>query len=270
MTLQPAPNIKEKVRERYAAIAVGSSSCCCDDAAPSAPAPSAVADIQLVDYTPLHSDVVAGSDLGLGCGTPTQFAALQPGETVLDLGSGAGIDVFLAAQAVGPTGLVLGVDMTPEMLARAQANAVKAGFRNVEFRQGEIENLPVDSDSIDVILSNCVINLAPDKAPVFAEMYRVLKPGGRFVISDMVTFGHMPPAIRADMALWTGCIAGALDREVYLDLLAASGFQQVGVVTEQRYDPSSLPKTYQQAELAQWQAARGAFGMASVTVAGRK
>ncbi len=178
--------------------------------------------------------------------------------------------LFLAARAVGPTGFVLGVDMTPEMLARARANAAKVGFANVEFRQGEIENLPVAANSIDVILSNCVINLAPDKAPVFAEMYRVLKPGGRFAISDMVTFGEVPEMIRTDMALWSGCIAGALDREIYLDMLAASGFRQIEVIKEQRYDASWLPKAHQQQDLARLQVERGDFGMASVTVTGWK
>lgn len=271
MTLSPPSTIKEQVRERYAAIAVGGG--CCGDAPASrssccSDAPDA--GMQFVDYTSLQADVVAESDLGLGCGTPTQAAALQPGERVLDLGSGAGIDVFLAARAVGPTGFVLGVDMTPEMLARARANAAKVGFANVEFRQGEIENLPVAANSIDVILSNCVINLAPDKAPVFAEMYRVLKPGGRFAISDMVTFGEVPEMIRTDMALWSGCIAGALDREIYLDMLAASGFRQIEVIKEQRYDASWLPKAHQQQDLARLQVERGDFGMASVTVTGWK
>jgi arsenite methyltransferase len=148
---------------------------------------------------------------------------------VLDLGSGAGVDVFLAAQAAGETGWVIGVDMTPEMIARARQNAAQGGYTNVEFRQGEIEHLPVQDDSVDVILSNCVINLSPDKRQVFAEMYRVLKPGGRFSIADVVTTGNVPAALRADLEAWSCCIGGAMDLTEYLSWLREAGFVGVQV-----------------------------------------
>jgi ubiquinone/menaquinone biosynthesis C-methylase UbiE len=202
----------------------------------------------------LQGDVVPGSDLGLGCGTPTAHADLHPGETVLDLGSGAGVDVFLAAKDVGPAGRVIGVDMTPEMIERARANALAAGLANVEFRLGDIEALPVEEGAVDAVLSNCVINLAPDKRRVFAEIRRVLRPGGRFVVSDMVTYGDVPAAIRQDLELWAGCVAGAMDREAYLALVRETGFERVRVKAESTY-PS--PE-------------REAYGLQSVTVEGWK
>jgi arsenite methyltransferase len=218
-----AEKIKSEVKTHYAAIAQqGECGCgCCSSAASDA--------VELVDYGLLSADVVPGADLGLGCGLPTQFASLQPGETVLDLGSGAGIDVFIAAKAVGQQGRVIGVDMTPEMIARAQANAARSGFHNVEFRLGEIEALPVDSGSVDVVLSNCVLNLVPDKSRAFAEIHRVLKPGGRISISDVVTFGAVPESLRQDMELWAGCISGAMDRDEYLALIERSGFSDLKV-----------------------------------------
>lgn len=224
-----AQKIKAEVRKRYAGHARGGgccSNCGCDHASVATP---------LVDYGELKDDVVAGSDLGLGCGTPTRYAALRPGETVLDLGSGAGVDAFIAAKAVGPEGHVIGVDMTPEMLARARANAQRSGFANVEFRLGEIEHLPVESASIDVVLSNCVINLVPDKGAAFAEIHRVLRHGGRFCISDVVSFGAVPDEVRRDVELWAGCIAGAVDRDAYLELIRRSGFAAVNVVQQEQY-----------------------------------
>jgi len=170
--------------------------------------------------------------ISLGCGNPTAIANLKPGETVLDLGSGGGIDCFLAAQQVGPTGRVIGVDMTDSMLALANQNKAKMGLTNVEFRKGEIENLPVDSGSVDVIISNCVINLSPDKDAVFAEAWRVLKPGGRLTVSDMVTEGEFPEQLRRNIQAWAGCITGALDQGVYLQKLAQAGF--VGIEVESR------------------------------------
>jgi len=180
---------------------------------------------------------VASADLGLGCGMPTQFARINPGDTVLDLGSGAGVDVLRAARLVGESGKVIGVDMTPEMIARAQANAANGGFTNVEFRQGEIEALPVEDSSIDVVLSNCVINLVPDKRQAFREIYRVLRPGGRLSISDMVTYGTMPDEIRQDLTLWAGCIAGAIDRDEYLQIIRDSGFDEINIHQEIQSNP---------------------------------
>lgn len=253
--------IKQQVRERYGAIARTGSGCCGPTEAADAccGAPDALADIVFADYTELREQVLPEADLGLGCGTPTVVAALQPGETVLDLGSGAGIDVFLAAQAVGPQGRAIGVDMTPDMIARARAHAAKAGYTNVEFHLGEIEALPLADASVDVVISNCVINLVPDKARVFAEIYRVLRPGGRFAIADMVTYGPVPAALRRDLALWAGCIAGAMDREAYLDLIRAAGFADVRLATEAVYDTSAVTGL-----------AKADFGLASVTIVGRK
>ncbi len=228
--------VKQEVRRRYAQAARGggcgcgcgsnSGSDCCS---PEGPEP-------LVDYGDLAEALVEGSDLGLGCGMPTRFADLQPGEVVLDLGSGAGIDVFLAAKVVGPAGQVIGVDMTPAMIARARANADRAGIKNVDFRLGEIERLPVTDGYVDVILSNCVINLSQDKPRVFAEMRRVLKPGGRFSVSDIVSVGDVPAEVRQDAGLWASCIAGALDKDEYLRLIEEAGFTQVQVHHLEEYD----------------------------------
>ena len=180
------------------------------------------------------------TDISLGCGNPTAIANLQPGETVLDLGSGGGIDCFLAARAVGPTGHVIGVDMTDSMLAVANKNKAKMGVDNVEFRKGEIENLPVDSDSVDIIISNCVINLSPDKDAVFKEAFRVLKPGARFTVSDMVTEGEFPAQLKANIEAWAGCITGALDQEDYLAKMRNAGFVDVQVESRSSYGLENL------------------------------
>jgi SAM-dependent methyltransferase len=173
-----------------------------------------------------------GSNLGLGCGNPVALASLREGETVLDLGSGAGFDCFLAAKAVGENGRVIGVDMTPEMLAKARDNAAKGGYRNVEFRLGEIEHLPVADASVDVILSNCVINLSPEKPQVFAEAYRVLKPGGRFTVSDVVLLKPLPLGLEKSATAYLGCVAGASLKADYLAMLHQAGFLDVRVVGE--------------------------------------
>ena len=238
--------IKEAVREKYAKAATEAASCCEPSCCDSTSA-------KLVDYEGV-SGVVAESNLGLGCGMPTQYANLRPGETVLDLGSGAGIDVFLAAQQVGESGRVIGLDMTPEMIQRARENAAKHGILNVEFRQGDIEAMPVDDASVDVVISNCVINLAPDKKRVYSEMSRVLRPGGRFIVSDMVTYGSVPESIRKDLELWAGCVAGALDRQEYLGIIAKAGFDRVSVKSESTYDSPDKTK----------------FGLQSVTLEGWK
>lgn len=237
-------NIKTHVKQRYAAIArdeiCRSDSCCCgvvgnqEDVGKIESA--ANVSTPLIDYAGMELEVMPGSNLGLGCGIPTQEAGIKPGDTVLDLGCGAGVDVFLAAKAVGPSGKVIGVDMTPEMIAKAWNNAVKGGFLNVDFRLGDIENLPVKNASVDVVISNCVINLAPHKEPVFDEIYRVLKSGGHFTISDMVTYGNVPEIVREDMELWAGCIAGAMDREKLIELIRRIGFRKVHVKGIIEYD----------------------------------
>jgi SAM-dependent methyltransferase len=176
----------------------------------------------------------------LGCGNPTALAELHPGEVVLDLGSGGGIDVLLSARRVGPEGKAYGLDMTDEMLALARENQRKAGVENVEFLKGDIENIPLPDSSVDVIISNCVINLAADKSKVLREAYRVLKPGGRFAVSDVVTRGDLSPEVRRDMELWVGCIAGALDEKDYLAGLRAAGFEAPGIEVTREYRQEQL------------------------------
>jgi arsenite methyltransferase len=173
-----------------------------------------------------------GANLGLGCGNPTALASLRKGEVVLDLGSGAGFDCFLAAKKVGKTGRVIGVDMTPEMLDKSRENAEKGGYSNVDFRLGEIENLPVADNTVDIVISNCVINLAPDKKRVFAEAFRVLKPGGRLMVSDIVLLQELPLFIKNSVAGYVGCISGAILKDKYLDTVSQAGFQDVKVVDE--------------------------------------
>jgi SAM-dependent methyltransferase len=225
------------VRERYGVIARQAGNCCGPTSCGCGPKASDGLDTIRDAYAGVAGRMEE-ADLHLGCGVPTEYAALKPGETVLDLGSGAGNDVFIARHEVGPSGHVIGVDMTPEMITRARANAQKLGYANVEFRLGEIEHLPVESGSIDAILSNCVLNLLPDKAPAFIEMFRVLRPGGRFCISDIVATGILPPAVRHAAGLYVGCIAGALPEAEYLALIAAAGFVGTRIAKAQ---PIALP-----------------------------
>lgn len=220
------------VREKYGAVAQGEADvagCCCGPKAADAAS-------QSFGYTAEQlAALPPGANLGLGCGNPLQFAGLAPGMTVLDLGSGAGIDCFLASREVGPSGRVIGVDMTPAMLERARANAAKGGFTNVEFRLGEIEHLPVADASVDVIVSNCVVNLSPDKPQVFREALRVLKPGGRLVVSDLVLLAPLDDELRRSVALYVGCVAGAARREDYLRMIREAGFREVEVLAESGY-----------------------------------
>lgn len=224
--------IREAVRKRYGEIAHQSPSCGCGP--PSCcGSPVAVPDgssALRVGYSQEDLEVAPkGSDLGLGCGNPQAIAALAPGETVLDLGSGAGFDSFLAARQVGKTGRVIGVDMTPEMLAKARALAKTEEYSNVEFRLGEIENLPVADSSVDVIMSNCVINLSPDKRRVFREAFRILRPGGRLAISDVIATAPLPETVRNDLALYSSCIGGAATIDELETMLHESGFQYIRI-----------------------------------------
>jgi arsenite methyltransferase len=182
------------------------------------------------------------SNASMGCGNPTAIASLQTGEVVLDLGSGGGIDCFLAAKKVGPEGRVIGLDMTPDMIRLARRNAKKVGAKNVEFRYGEMEDIPLPDESVDVIISNCVINLSPDKDAVFGEAYRVLRPGGRMSVSDIVVDGDLPPSIRRRLDAWAGCIAGALDESVYLGKIRAAGFEEVQVLSYNYATPDQIPE----------------------------
>lgn len=229
--------IVKEVRRRYAEIAVTGSSCC-------TPAPTKATGCcggsasvsEGVGYQAGElAQVPKEADLGLGCGAPIGHLALRPGETVVDLGSGPGLDAFLAAKQVGAAGRVIGVDMTQEMLARARASAAKAGITNVDFREGRLERLPVESGTVDAITSNCVINLVPDKAAVFAEIARVLKPGGRVVVSDIVLERPLPEAVAKDVFAWCGCVAGASDKGDYLAMVEAAGLTGVEILKDEDY-----------------------------------
>ena len=231
MSTTNVSDIKEVVKEKYGEAArratSGGSSCC-----GAAPAKSNCCDpmtTNLYDVSQIKEIPEEAILASLGCGNPTALAQLHPGEVVLDLGSGGGIDVLLSARRVGPTGKAYGLDMTDEMQALANENKQKAGMENVEFLRGEIENIPLPDNSVDVIISNCVINLSSDKDTVLREAFRVLKPGGRFAVSDVVTRGNVNPKIRESMLLWAGCIAGALEDTEYRDKLVAAGFEQVDI-----------------------------------------
>lgn len=218
--------IKRTVREGYGRIAKERTSCC----APSSSCCGTPA--AKLDSGDTEASVLAEADLGLGCGNPTALASLKPGEVVLDLGSGAGFDCFLAAEKVGKEGKVIGVDMTPEMVERARENAHRGGYANVEFRLGEIENLPLKDSEVDVVISNCVINLSPEKERVFREAFRVLKPGGRMVVSDIVTAVPLPDSVRHSATAYIACVAGAATREEYIGAIRRSGFENVEVASE--------------------------------------
>jgi SAM-dependent methyltransferase len=258
------------VRERYAAIARDADSCCGPAACGCAPEMAPDGLNVIGDAYEGVAGRLAEADLNLGCGVPTRHAALVPGETVLDLGSGAGNDAFIARHEVGPEGRVLGVDMTSEMIAKARANAAKLGYDNVEFREGQIEQMPVDSGGVDIVISNCVLNLVPDKGRAFAEMFRVLRPGGRFCISDIVATEELPPAVREVAALHVGCVAGAMAEAEYVALLRATGFEGVHFAEEKpiRLSDQALAAHISTAEIAAFRAS--GIGIKRVTVRGTR
>ncbi len=266
MSVQDPEKVRQSVREKYGRIAGHKKTGCGIDPAPSCcgtpgdfltghpgtsccgnPEVSPEQLSQLMGYTnEALIGVPEGANMGLGCGNPLALASLKPGETVLDLGAGGGFDAFLAARQVGETGHVIGVDMTPEMVSKARGNAEKARVKNVEFRLGEIEHLPVADNTVDIILSNCVINLSPDKAAVFKEAFRVLKPGGRLAVSDVVATAELPDEIRNDMALVASCIGGAATIEALQVMLAGAGFEKIRITPKaqsreliRQWDPDS-------------------------------
>lgn len=228
--------VKRIVRESYGRVAEQESSCC-GPGSSCCGGPALVEDIsRKIGYSDEDMEAAPeGANLGLGCGNPVALATIQEGETVVDLGSGAGFDAFLAARRVGESGSVIGVDMTPEMLGKAWANAAKAGYSNVEFRLGEIEHLPVAGSSVDAIISNCVINLAPNKLAVFNDAFRVLKPGGRIMVSDIVLTRELPEQVRESADALVGCIAGAIMKDEYLDTIRDAGFECIEVVDEKAF-----------------------------------
>lgn len=264
-----ADELKEIVRTKYAEIAEQSretnAASCCGAGRVS----NKVYNIMMDDYSAVKG-YAAEADLGLGCGLPTQFAAIRPGDTVIDLGSGAGNDCFVARHETGPEGKVIGIDFTPAMIAKARKNADRQGYNNVEFREGDIDNMPVADDVADVVVSNCVLNLVPDKPAVFAEMFRVLKPGGHFSVSDIVLVGELPAELRNAAELYAGCVAGAIQKADYLAALADAGFE---TLTIQKEKPIVLPDDVLLAYLSEDQIqdfATRTTGIFSITVFGRK
>ena len=229
--MQTEEQLKEIVKKKYSEIALqdketNMSSCC-----GAGGCSTEVYNIMSDDYTNLEG-YNADADLGLGCGLPTQFAKIKKGDVVVDLGSGAGNDCFIARHETGETGKVIGVDFTPAMIDKARKNAEARGFNNVEFRQGDIENMPITANSADVIVSNCVLNLVPNKDAVIKDIYRVLKPGGHFSISDVVLVGALPEGLRKDAEMYAGCVSGAIQKEVYMELIHANGFENVVIQKE--------------------------------------
>lgn len=235
-----ADDIKKIVREGYAKAIKQTTSCCSSNSC--CGGVTQAEDIsKKVGYSDAELNAVPeGANLGFGCGNPVALSSLREGDVVLDLGSGAGFDAFLSAQRVGKTGRVIGVDMTPEMVAKAKENAKKGNYANVEFRLGEIEELPVEDNLIDVIISNCVINLSPDKEAVFKEAYRVLKAGGRLMVSDLVLARDLPREIKNSVEAYVGCLAGAIKKEEYLRFIEQAGFQDIKIISESSYPVNAM------------------------------
>lgn len=267
--MNTSAQLKELVRNKYSEIALqdkdtNASSCC-----GAGGCSTEVYNIMSDDYTSLEG-YHADADLGLGCGLPTQYAKIKEGDTVIDLGSGAGNDCFIARHETGPLGKVIGIDFTPAMIEKARRNADTRGYHNVEFRQGDIEQMPVTSNTADVVVSNCVLNLVPDKDLVFKEIFRVLKPGGHFSISDVVLVGRLPEGLRHDAEMYAGCVAGAIQKQVYLELIQANGFEQLTIQKEKMISlPDDILKNYlSPEEIGQYHA--GQFGIFSITVYAQK
>lgn len=267
--MENTEKLKDLVRQKYGAIAVqdketNQSSCC-----GSSPCSTEVYSIMSDDYTTLEG-YNPDADLGLGCGLPTQFAKIKKGDTVIDLGSGAGNDCFIARSEAGEDGRVIGIDFTLAMIEKARANSQKLGYANVEFRQGDIESIPVSADMANVVVSNCVLNLVPDKDKVFKEIFRVLKPGGHFSISDIVLVGELPENVRKDAEMYAGCVSGAIQRDEYLALIEKNCFSNIAVQKEKPIDiPDDILSNYLKGEeLADFKA--GKTGIFSITVYAEK
>ncbi|MBS1527072.1 MAG: arsenite methyltransferase [Bacteroidetes bacterium] len=265
MNTQTNDQLKEQVRQKYSEIALqdketNQASCC-----GSGCCSTEVYNIMSDDYTKLEG-YMEDADLGLGCGLPTQFAMIQKGDVVIDLGSGAGNDCFVARNETGETGKVIGIDFTEAMISKARANAEKLGLNNVEFRFGDIEKMPVTSQVADVVISNCVLNLVPDKYAVFKDIYRVLKPGGHFSISDVVLVGDLPPQLKNAAEMYAGCVSGAVQKEVYLELIKTTGFKNITVQKEKPIViPDDILSNYlDEAELSNYRSSQ--TGIFSITV----
>lgn len=261
--------LKNIVKERYARIAeqgkAENAASCCGATTPS----NKVYNIMMDDYTGTDG-YIEDADLGLGCGLPTQFAQIQKGDTVIDLGSGAGNDCFVARHEAGAEGKVIGIDFTPEMIHKARMNAEKLGFNNVEFREGDIDNMPVNNDVADVVVSNCVLNLVPDKKKVINEIFRVLKPGGHFSISDIVLVGELPEALKKDAEMYAGCVAGAIQKDEYLNYIDIAGFQNITIQKEKTIQiPDDILAKYLSREQVE-EFNSGTTGIYSITVYAEK
>lgn len=267
--MKSSEELKKTVQEKYAEIALqtkeeNATSCCGVDGC------------STVDYTIFSEDYSKlkgynqDADLSLGCGIPTEFAQIKEGDTVLDLGSGAGNDCFVARELVGEKGKVIGLDFTDVMINKARANAEKLGFNNVEFRQGDIESMPIGGNSIDVIVSNCVLNLVPDKTKAFSEAFRVLKAGGHFSVSDVVLVGELPAGLKNDAEMYAGCVSGAIQKEDYMNIILKTGFEEVSIQKERPIVlPNEILKNYlSDDEIQQYN--KGEFGIFSITVFARK
>lgn len=267
--MENSEQLKELVKQKYSEIALqdkeSNQSSCCGSGCCS----TEVYNIMTDDYSTLEG-YNPDADLGLGCGLPTQFAKIKKGNTVIDLGSGAGNDCFIARNEAGEDGRVIGIDFTPAMIDKARANAQKLGFSNVEFRQGDIENIPVSANVADVIVSNCVLNLVPDKDKVFEEIFRVLKPGGHFSISDVVLVGDLPENLRKDAEMYAGCVSGAVQKDTYLELIKTNGFSNITVQKEKPIIiPDDILKNYlDENELKDFKS--GKTGIFSITVYAEK
>lgn len=267
--MKNSEKIKEIVREKYSQIAeqdkaLNQSSCC-----GAGGVSTEVYNIMTDDYTEMEG-YNQDADLGLGCGLPTQFAQIKKGDTVIDLGSGAGNDCFIARHETGETGKVIGIDFTPAMIKKARLNAEKLGFNNVEFREGDIDEMPVSNDVADVVVSNCVLNLVPDKQKVITEIFRVLKPGGHFSISDIVLVGKLPDALQEDAEMYAGCVSGAIQKQEYMGYIEQAGFENISL---QKEKPINIPndilgKYLNKEEIAQFKS--GETGIFSVTVFAQK
>jgi SAM-dependent methyltransferase len=261
--------LKEMVKEKYGQIALqdkttNESSCC-----GSGGCSTEVYNIMSEDYTTMEG-YNPDADLGLGCGLPTQFAKIKKGDVVIDLGSGAGNDCFIARHETGETGKVIGIDFTPAMIQKARANADKLGFNNVEFRLGDLEQMPVGANMADVVVSNCVLNLVPDKNAVMKEIFRVLKPGGHFSISDIVLVGTLPEALRRDAEMYAGCVSGAVQKEIYLEMITGAGFKNITLQKEKAiFIPDDILSAYlDEKSLDDFR--KGNTGIFSITVYGEK
>jgi len=267
--MQTSEELKKVVKDKYAEIAqqekaINQSSCC-----GATTSSNKVYNIMMDDYSQTEG-YVDEADLGLGCGLPTAFAKIQKGDTVIDLGSGAGNDCFVARHETGAEGKVIGIDFTPAMINKARANAEKLGYNNVEFRAGDIDDMPVNDDTADVIVSNCVLNLVPDKKKVIGEIFRTLKPGGHFSISDIVLVGDLPEALKEDAEMYAGCVAGAIQKEAYLSHIQQAGFESIAIQKEKTITlPDDILEKYLgKAEIETFQ--QGKTGIFSITVYAEK